>query len=101
MIERREQFHVERVGEYLDPFNPTVTSFLEQSTGFYTQQTGDPAGSAEMALETLSQLRESQAASLAYFDDFWLFAVIPLGLVLLVPLMRRSVAEKGEPIGAE
>jgi DHA2 family multidrug resistance protein len=54
-----------------------------------------------MALQSLSNLRDQQATSLAYFDDFWLFAVLALALVLLVPLMKRSVAEKGEPIGAE
>ena len=32
---------------------------------------------------------------------FWLFAVLSLGLVLLVFLMKRSVAEKGELIGGE
>ena len=54
-----------------------------------------------MALQALAGLRESQASSLSYFDDFWLFAVIPAGLVPLVPLMKRSVAEKGAHIGAE
>jgi hypothetical protein len=35
--------------------------------------------------------------SLAYFDDFWLIAVLGVSFVLLVPLMKRSVAEKGSP----
>ena len=59
------------------------------------------AASAQMALQSLEDLRLQQASSLAYFDDFWLFAVLALGLVFLVPLMKRSVAEKGEHIGAE
>ncbi len=54
-----------------------------------------------MALQALANLRQQQAASLAYFDDFWLFAVLALALVPLVLLMKRSVAEKGEHIGAE
>jgi DHA2 family multidrug resistance protein len=99
--QRREQFHTARVGEFLDPLNPYVTSFAEQGRAFFYQQTGDPAGSQEMTLQALSDLRQQQAASLAYFDTFWLFAVISLGLILLVPLMKRSVAEKGEHIGAE
>jgi DHA2 family multidrug resistance protein len=98
---RREHFHTARVGEFLDPFNPTVTSFLEQGRAFFFRQTGDPAGSQEMALEMLENLRQQQAVSLAYFDDFWLFAMLALGLVCLVPLMKRSVAEKGEHVGAE
>jgi DHA2 family multidrug resistance protein len=65
------------------------------------QQTGDPVRSQGMTLQSLDNLRQQQAASLAYFDVFWLFAILCLGLVLLVLLMKRSVAEKGELIGGE
>ena len=44
--ERRIQFHTARAGEFLDPFNPDVSSFLEQARAFFFQQTGDPAGIA-------------------------------------------------------
>jgi len=98
---RREHFHTARVGEFLDPLNPAVTSFLQQSQAFFFQQTGDPAASQQMSLQALEDLRQQQATSLAYFDDFWLFAVLALALVPLVFLMKRSVAEKGEHIGAE
>ena len=54
-----------------------------------------------MTLQALADLREQQASALAYFDVFWLFAVLAMGLVFLVLLMKRSVAEKGEHIGAE
>jgi DHA2 family multidrug resistance protein len=98
---RRDNFHTARIGEFLDPLNPTVDSFFTQGQGFFLQQTGDPAGSQQMTLQALSDLRDQQASSLAYFDDFWLFAVLSLGLVFLVLLMKRSVAEKGEHIAAE
>jgi hypothetical protein len=65
------------------------------------RRTGDPARSQLMSLQSLADLRHQQAAALAYFDVFWLFAVLSLGLVLLVLTMKRSVAEKGEHIGAE
>lgn len=101
MQERRDQFHTWRVGEFLDPLNPAVNSYLEQARAFFYQQTGDPAASEEMALESLENLRAQQAGSLAYFDDFWLFAVVAFLLMPLVLLMKRSVAEKGAHIGAE
>ena len=101
IVTRREQFHVARVGEFLDPFNPLVSTFSEQGRAFFFQQTGDPAASQQMTWQALEDLRQQQAVSLAYFDDFWLFAVLAVGLVFLVPLMKRSVAEKGEHIGAE
>jgi DHA2 family multidrug resistance protein len=99
--ERREQFHLSRVGEFLDPFNPDVTSFLEQARAFLFQQNGDPAGAQQAAVEALDNLRQQQAASLAYFDVFWVAAVLAAALVFLVPFMKRSVAEKGAHVGAE
>jgi len=99
--ERLFQFHSLRLGEYLDPFNPAVHSFLGQVRTFFLGQTGDPALSKQMAWQGLAFLRGQQASSLAYFDCFWVFAVIVLALVPLVFLMKRSVAEKGGPIGAE
>jgi DHA2 family multidrug resistance protein len=99
--ERLYQFHSLRLGEYLDPFNPAVHSFLNQVRTFFLGQTGDPALSKQMAWQSLDILRQQQASSLAYFDCFWVFAVIVLALVPLVFFMKRSVAEKGVAIGAE
>jgi DHA2 family multidrug resistance protein len=99
--ERRLQFHTARVGEFLDPLNPQVTSFVEQARAFFSQQTGDAGGSQQMAVQVLEDLRQQQAASLAYFDVFWVAAVLGVCLVFLVLLMKRSVAEKGAPVGAE
>jgi DHA2 family multidrug resistance protein len=101
IVERREQFHTARVGEFLDPLNTHVNSYSEQGRAFFIQQTGDAAAAHEMTLESLANLREQQAASLAYFDAFWLFAVLAVGLVFLVLLMKRSVVEQGEHIGGE
>jgi DHA2 family multidrug resistance protein len=99
--QRRQQFHTARVNEFLDPLNPNVSSFAEQGRAFFFQQTGDPAASQQMTWQALADLRDQQAASLAYFDEFWLFAVLAVALVFLVPLMKRSVAEPGEHVGAE
>jgi MFS transporter, DHA2 family, multidrug resistance protein len=99
--ERRDQFHTLRLNESLDPFNPAVHSFLEQAQARFLQQTGDPAAAQQLAWQALENLRQQQASSLAYFDCFWVFSVVMLALVLAVFLMKRSVAEKGAPIGGE
>src|SRR5262249_51500296 len=101
MVERRDQFHTWRLGEFLDPLNPALASFSEETTRAFLQQTGDPAAARLMTWQVLADLRHQQAISLSYFDDFWIFAAISAGLLLLVPLMRRSVAEKGAHIAAE
>ncbi len=99
--ERREQFHALRLGEFLDPLNPAVTSFLTQAQDYLYRLTGDPARSRIEALKGLDSLRQQQAAALAYFDVFWVSAVLALALVVTVLFMKRSVAEKGTHIAGE
>jgi MFS transporter, DHA2 family, multidrug resistance protein len=99
--ERRYEFHSLRLGERLDQFNPAVNNFLQQAHAFFHQQTSDPAMSQNMALKGLDNLRQQQASSLAYFDCFWVFAIVTLLLIPLVLLMKRSVAEKDAHISAE
>jgi DHA2 family multidrug resistance protein len=93
--ERREQFHTLRLGENLDPLNPAVNSFLAQTHSGFLQLTGDPVAAQQMAWQALDNLRQQQAASFAYFDSFVVFAAISASLVILVFLMKRSVAPKG------
>jgi DHA2 family multidrug resistance protein len=99
--ERREQFHVLRLNERLDALYPAVGRWFEQGRDYFMRSTGDSVRSRQMALRTLQELRDQQAAGLAYFDVFWSSAVVSALLVFLVLLMRRSVAEKGAHIGAE
>ena len=99
--ERRVQFHTLRLNEGIDALNSTAAEWLKRGEAFFFQQTGDPALSRQMSLEMLQRLRAQQAASLSYFDIFWALAGLSLLLVLLVLLMRRSVAEKGGPMIAE
>jgi DHA2 family multidrug resistance protein len=99
--QRREQFHLSRLGESLNWLNSHVQSFMERGQAFFLQHTGDPAGSQQRSVQVLANLRQQQASSLAYFDVFWVAAVLGVLLVGLVFLMKRSVAEKGENIHAE
>jgi DHA2 family multidrug resistance protein len=96
--ERRDQFHTLRLGEYLDSFNAAVISFLEQAKETFLQQSGDPVAAQQAALQTLENLRQQQASSLAYFDVFLFLAVATLVPLFAVLLMKRSVAEKGARI---
>jgi MFS transporter, DHA2 family, multidrug resistance protein len=46
-------------------------------------------------------VRRQQASALACFDCFFIFAMVTLALLLVVLLMKRSVAEKGAGAVAE
>ena len=97
--ERRFQFHLSRLADGLGPLNHHVQSFMGQAQGLFMQWTGDPARSKLTGLQVLDGLRQQQAAAFAFFDVFWLCAVLAVLLVPLVLLMKRSVAEKGELVG--
>jgi DHA2 family multidrug resistance protein len=99
--ERREQFHLDRLNFDLDLLNPAVVEYSERARVFFERDSGDPAGARLMALQSLSDLRDQQAASFAYFDVFWLSAVIAVALVGSVLFMKRSVAEKGAHLAAD
>ncbi len=101
IVERREQFHSVRLNESLDPFNPAVTSYLDQSQPSFLQQIGDPVAAKQMALQALENLRNQHALALSYFDCFLIFAATGAALAFLVPWMKRSVVEKGVVIAAE
>src|SRR5215471_5560134 len=99
--ERRDQFHTLRLGEYLDPFNAAASSFLARAQAFFVQQNGDPAASQQLAVQQLENLRQQQASSLAYFDTFWMAAVLTFVVAFAVLFMKRSVAEKGARASAD
>ena len=99
--ERRDQFHSLRLGENLDQLNPAVTSYFDQVQPGLLQQSGDPVATKQMALQILDNLRAEQSSALAYFDTFFVFAVVAFVLVGLVFLMKRSVPAKGAHIAAE
>jgi DHA2 family multidrug resistance protein len=54
-----------------------------------------------MGLQAIDQMRQQQSSLMAYFDGFYLFAVLALMIVPLTLLMRKSVAEPGVRIGGE
>ena len=93
LLGRQFDAHLSRLGENLGPLNHHVQSFLEQTREFFMQWTGDSARSQQLAVQTLDGLRQQQAAALAFFDIFWVCAVLSAALVVLVLLMKRSVAE--------
>jgi DHA2 family multidrug resistance protein len=99
--QRREQFHLSRLGDSLSPLNPHVQTFLDRGHALFMQHTGDPVRSQQMTVQALADLRQQQAASLAYFDVFFVCAAVGAALVILVLFMKRSVAEKGAHVGAE
>src|SRR5262249_4061794 len=60
ILERRDQFHTARIGEFLDPLNPVVNTYAEEAQRAFLQQTGDAALSQQMTWQVLADLRHQQ-----------------------------------------
>jgi len=101
LCERREQFHSQRLGEWLDPINPTLGDTLGGLRTSLQGYTGDSAGADSLAWQLVSDMRGQQAVSLAYFDCFWACGVLALVIVPLVLLMKRSANARGAHLAAE
>ncbi|MBX3389449.1 MAG: DHA2 family efflux MFS transporter permease subunit [Phycisphaeraceae bacterium] len=101
VLERREQFHTLRLNEFLDPLNPAVANILELGQRIFMTQTGDPVASRFMAYQLMANMRDRQATAMAYFDIFWVAAVLASSLLFLVLLMKKAPTEKGSHVSAE
>ncbi len=99
--ERREQFHLLRLNEYLDPLNANLCDSLAGLRSALGPATGDAATADAMSHPMFDNLRQQPTLSLAYFDVVWLSAVVAVALIALALLMRRSVAEKGAHLASE
>ena len=76
-------------------------SFIARAQAFFLQQTADPVATRHLGLQELENLRQQQASALAYFDCFWMFAVLTFVLVFVALFMKRSVAEKDARLTGE
>ncbi|MBA2116082.1 DHA2 family efflux MFS transporter permease subunit [Bremerella alba] len=101
LVQRREQFHSSRLNDNLDSLNPKVVDFLAVGQDIYHYNGSGASVAHDMALQSLSDLRFQQAASLAYFDVFWLAALLGVALVPLILLMKKSVAQKQNAVTSE
>jgi hypothetical protein len=58
--QRREQFNLARVSENLSPLSAYVQSFFSEGKAYFAQQTGDPARSQMMTLQSLADLYDKR-----------------------------------------
>ncbi|MBA4062623.1 MAG: MFS transporter [Isosphaera sp.] len=95
LLERRGQFHTQRLGEGWDALDPRLREAHDALAGEFLKATGDPAAAGAMAWDWLNTLRDNQALSLAAFDVYWVGAWAALGLLVLIAMMRGPPAPAG------
>jgi DHA2 family multidrug resistance protein len=94
-LERRGQFHRDRLAANLDPTNPHVQAMLH-GTSSALQARGVSAGHAlQQASGILQGNLQRQATMLAYIDNFWLLGIATLFLVPCVLLVKKPRGRGG------
>jgi len=89
MLDRRQQYHLNRMSSHLSSSSPQVQAML-QGTARALETRGFSASEAMHKAYALLQANVfRQASMLAYIDNFWLLGVAILVMAPLVFLMKR------------
>jgi len=87
MLDRRAQFHQDRLAAHLDPANPRLQQMLHGATAALRAQSGSRAPQQAYAL--LQNSVQRQAAMLSYIDNFQILAIVSLCLIPMVFLIKK------------
>jgi DHA2 family multidrug resistance protein len=98
LLARRAQIHQSVLIEHITPYDATYQAMAQALQQRMQAQGGSAADALQKAQGVIAGMVDQQAQLLSYLDDFRLLAVIFVGLLPLVFLMRRPQA-LGGPMG--
>ena len=88
MLDRRAQFHQDRLAAHLDPANPRLQQMLHGTTAALRAHSG-PLRALQQAYALLQFNVQRQASMLSYIDNFRILAIVSLCLIPLVLLVKK------------
>ena len=89
MLARRSQFHQTRLVEHLSPYDPTLQIWLQQIKDALSLQLGSLADHTQRALTIIYGQVQRQATAMAFADVFYVQALIFLGLLAILWIIRK------------
>jgi MFS transporter, DHA2 family, multidrug resistance protein len=100
LLARRSQYHQATLGAHVTVWDPETASRLKQWTGHFIAQGADGFTAERRAVAMLYRGTTDQAQVLAYADAYVVLLVIFVGIILLLPFMRRVRADQTGPKAA-
>jgi DHA2 family multidrug resistance protein len=94
-LERRGQFHQDRLSAHLDPANPGVQAMLRGTTAGLRAHGATASGALQQAYAMLQGNLQRQATMLAYIDNFWILGIATLLLIPFVFLIKKPRGRGG------
>jgi DHA2 family multidrug resistance protein len=99
-LARRSQVHQASLVSHVNIWDPETAARIEELTRVFLAQGADPYTARGQALATLYRSTVEQATVLAFMDDFWLFTVLFVTVLALVPVFKRVRLTPPEPAPA-
>jgi DHA2 family multidrug resistance protein len=93
---RRSQAHQSTLVSHVNVWDPDTARRLHEWADHFRGQGADAFTASRRAMAMLYRTTTEQAQLMAYVDDFWLIALVFVGVLPLLPLMRRVRAEQNE-----
>lgn len=91
LVQRRIQFHNQRLADHLTPLDPNLAAALERMTVYFRQHTADPVQAQLSSWQVIENLRQQQAGIMAFLDSYYVCFILIMLMIPLLLLMKRSV----------
>ena len=98
MLDRRSQFHQNRLVERVTEANPRTHQVIDQYAAMARAAGFDPVTAQSKGWGMLYRTVQQQARILAYIDIYHVLAAIAIAALFLIPLMKPSVSKGGASI---
>lgn len=95
MLARRSQYHQVAITSHVDVYSPITDGRLREWTAHFVAHGADTFTASRRAIAMVYREAVTQAHILAYADAFWILLASYVGVILLVPFMRRVRAGEG------
>lgn len=94
LLQRREHFHLFRLGESISLYSPQTQQRIEQLTQYFIGKGSDAVTANAQALESLSNTVRKEAFVMAFNDCFYF-----IGITLLLSGIAVILFKKTKPVG--
>jgi DHA2 family multidrug resistance protein len=101
-LARRNQVHINRLGEDVTAFDPGTRQVLAGMQRWFGNHGADPYTASRQALAGLYGMVQRHAAMLSFVEAFWLMALMFAAMIPLVVVLRHpEKAPHDEPAPVE
>ncbi|MBE9009578.1 DHA2 family efflux MFS transporter permease subunit [Pseudanabaenaceae cyanobacterium LEGE 13415] len=92
LLTQREQFHSNRLGEFVSPYNPAAQEAINQATQYFVSRGSDLATAQNQAILSIANRVRQQAYIQAFNDCFYFIAVALLVSGIAVLFFKKVKA---------